>query len=250
MKSRTIYFWAWCALALLGLIFIMPVSQTAAQAQTAPAGGPVLIPGGVIDPNGQTAYLANTVHNGISAIDLATGKILWQAPGPWKPILVTGQKLIAWRSVEYAHNALRVWALDTRTGRSSWSSALVVLPSSVFVDSDSPVKPPFFVTGRMQNGQLELLWNVPASTSRETTNVRAQSGVVGVDLQTGAMVKLAASSVVARPEGWVSKAIVGSRAYYLVEKKSRGDEEETQPLVRAVDRKSGKTLWEFPLGEP
>ena len=249
MPSRIAYSWASGALALLGLMFIMPGSQTAAQAQTAHEGTPIPIPGGVVDPNGQTAYLANTLHEGISAVDMATGKVLWQAHGPMKPILVTGQKLVAWRPVEYAHNGLRIWTLDTRTGRSTWSSSLVVLPSSVFVESDSPVKPPFFVTGRVQNGQLELIWNVPAP-SREARNVGSQAGVVSVDLQTGKMVNPPHSSVITRPEGWVPKAVIGPRAFYLVEKKSRDGDEEAERLVRAIDRKTGKTLWEFPLGEP
>jgi len=227
-----------------------PGSLTTAQAQTAREGEPIPIPGGVVDPNGQTAYLANTVHAGISAVDLATGKVRWQANGPLKPILVTGQKLIAWRPVEYAHNGLRVWALDTRTGRSTWSSALIALPPSVFVDSDSPVKPPFFLTGRVQDGQIELIWNVPAPSSKGAQNVGSQAGVVSVDLQTGNQVNPPHSSVITRSEGWIPKAAVGPRAYYLIEKKARGGEEEDQRLVRAVDRKTGKTLWEFPLGEP
>src|SRR5690242_1675145 len=99
MISRKVNLSALGALALIGLMGIMPVPQAAAQAVR--EGEPVLIPGGVVDPNGQTAYLANTLHEGISAVDLATGKIRWQTNGPLMPILVTGQKLIAWRPVEY-----------------------------------------------------------------------------------------------------------------------------------------------------
>ncbi|HLV81544.1 MAG TPA: PQQ-binding-like beta-propeller repeat protein [Chthonomonadaceae bacterium] len=238
------------ALALVGLIMIAPGGRTAAQAQGAREGAPVLIPGGVVDPNGQTAYLANTVHEGISAVDLQTGKVLWQARGPIKPLLVTGQKLIGWRPVEYAHNGLRVWALDTRTGRTTWSSQMIVLPSSVFVDSDSPVKPPFAMTAQMQNGRLLLLWAVPAPAAGETQNVAPQSGVMGVDLQTGAMIREAGSAAAAPKAAWMAKAVVGPRVFTLVEKKAREGDEEAERLVRAADRRTGKTLWEFPIGEP
>lgn len=213
---------------------------------------PIRIPSGVADPSGKTGYLANA-NEGVSALDLRTGKVVWQAGGPITPILVSGQKLIVWRPATNRHNALRINTLDTRTGRSAWSSALIVLPPSVAVETEGIERSSFVATGRTQKDQLLLVWGASTSSIDGAARPVQISGVVSVDLQTGFVKNLPESKAPMPPTGWIEKAVVGPRVFYLVGAgdPARDEADDVKPRgLKAVDRKSGKTLWKVRLPLP
>lgn len=75
----------------------------------------VPFPLGVASGPAGVGFLARPV-NALSAIDLASGTILWSAPLPFVPILLTTHGLVAYRSVPDFPHALEVGLIDPSRG--------------------------------------------------------------------------------------------------------------------------------------
>src|SRR5262249_43794681 len=59
-----------------------------------PANSPLLLPAGIADPAGRVGYFASA-SGGIEAIDLTSGKVLWQTHEAQRPVLLDGEHLLA-----------------------------------------------------------------------------------------------------------------------------------------------------------
>lgn len=98
--------------------FALAVGVVLAAAAASPADPPVssaaqsVAEVGVISPDGKFVFVAGKA--GLEAIDAATGKTLWTAEGPARPLLVAGDLLVAW-TPDGAKFALA--GLDAATGK-------------------------------------------------------------------------------------------------------------------------------------
>jgi hypothetical protein len=54
----------------------------------------ISIPGGIAEPSGKTAYIANA-SDGVEAIDLANGQVIWTSKEAKYPVALFGDELIA-----------------------------------------------------------------------------------------------------------------------------------------------------------
>lgn len=98
---------------------------------------PVYLPRGVSDPIGQVGYISNGV-NGIDAINLLNGELLWSTDIAYKPLIVFGETLAALRDANGGNNVLQVVFLDlSQRGALALTSEPVVLPDWVSIHEDN-----------------------------------------------------------------------------------------------------------------
>jgi hypothetical protein len=175
-----------------------PVSAAAAPASPAPAASPSpppappaappAFPAGVLDSTLRTAYVANA-SEGIDAVDLATGEVVWSTNEAQVPLLVAGDRLYAQAGVK--RNRLRILALDlTRKGECVLESDPIVLPRWV-VTGEAPGHS-FRSRWRLEKNQLVLAWEASAWTEataqfpeRDPGSRKQAAGVARVDLEGG-----------------------------------------------------------------
>jgi hypothetical protein len=99
---------------------------------------PLLLPGGILDPNGKIGYFPNST-NGIDAIDLHDGTTLWTTNEASYPLLATSNWLLAQKNIPDRSNAFGIAKLDLdRQGASISLSEPVVFPEWVSVRSPNP----------------------------------------------------------------------------------------------------------------
>jgi hypothetical protein len=145
-------------------------------------------PGGILDPGGRTAYLAGA-GEGIEAIDLTTGEVVWQTHEAQIPILVLGNRLLAQAGVK--RNRLRVLTFDLeRKGECIAESDPVVLPAWV-VTGEAPGRS-FSAVWKQDKHYLTLDWEATAwsdglksSTHRQPSTRKHAVGSARIDLEGG-----------------------------------------------------------------
>src|SRR4051794_32444904 len=98
----------WLPLAVL-------LAATACRAAPAPdpkdEGGGHPIPGGMADADGANGYVADD-KGGVTALDLETGKVLWQSPTAGRPVSVLGGWVWVQTRDKDKANVLRVVGLE------------------------------------------------------------------------------------------------------------------------------------------
>ncbi len=150
---------------------------------------PLLLPGGIVDPTGRTAYLANA-HGGIDAVDLASGELLWETAEAQRPLMVLGSHLLAQAGVK--RNRLRILAFDVAArGECVLESDPVVLPGWV-VTGEAPGRS-FKARWQIDHNHLVLAWEAaawfagpgrPTALQQEAARRRA-AGTARIDLDSG-----------------------------------------------------------------
>jgi hypothetical protein len=116
---------------LVPLVLVTMVLPVLAQS---PPPKPVLLPKGVADPRGHIGFVINP-SGGIDAINLTTGKLLWQVGATQRPIIVTGNRLFSLAPEEKRAHAARVVVLDVnRQGEKLLTSDSLVFPAWVSLD--------------------------------------------------------------------------------------------------------------------
>ena len=111
-------------LVFASLLLVIPVNNS-------DSAKPVFFPRGVADSAGRVGYVASA-DGQIGAIDLASGKLLWVTDVASRPLVITGDRLVAQSYVEGKPNALRIVALDvTRNGAPILTSDPVLFPEWV-----------------------------------------------------------------------------------------------------------------------
>jgi hypothetical protein len=175
-----------------------------ALAESAPASGAtVLLPVGIADASGATGFFASA-GGGIEAVDLATGKLLWETNEAQRPLLVVGNHLLAQAGLK--RNRLRILRLDlTCNGECDLESDPVVFPAWV-VTGEAPGHS-FSAHWHLEKHQLVMDWEATAWYAGKTkptpeqvsaTRKRAQ-GVALIDLRTGQVEVRPATKVVPSP---------------------------------------------------
>lgn len=156
----------------------------------APSESPPRLPGGIVDPSGRTGFFPNS-DGGIDAIELATGKLLWQTIEAQVPILVDGNFLLAQANVKRS-NRLRILRLDLkRDGECDSESDQVVFPAWVST-GEAPGRS-FTAKWRLDKHYLRLDWQADAfysgpmrpSREQETAARKHARGIAIIDLRSG-----------------------------------------------------------------
>ena len=223
---------------------------------------PIRFPEGVASPEGDVAFIERR-SGGISAIDLRSGSDLWTSDVSGRPVLVTGNRLIAEDRAQSHDNALQFIVLDlTRQGATVGQLGPIVLPDWVAVaDPDQR----FEYDAWAEHGSLVIDWSAeshyaggaPPPPSVIADAQRSGGGRVRIDLETGRVepdVVTAATAAprtttpapdVARvlPAGAHAAAVVGDRVFYL---EPSGQSSEGPKLV-SLDLQTGNRLWERTL---
>lgn len=181
------------ALLLLSLLLSSARAGTAprlpqANPSASPATG-IVLPQGLADCTGHTGFFASA-GGGVEAIDLTTGKVLWENLEAQRPLLLDGHHLLAQAGVK--RNRLRILRLDcAQHGECTFESDPVVFPAWV-VTGAAPGRS-FTTRWRLERQQLLLDWEARAwyvgstrPTPEQTAAARKHAaGVAVIDLRTG-----------------------------------------------------------------
>src|SRR3954469_26065126 len=95
--------------ALSAVVLLAAARPTSPQGPHRFAG----LPGGVAAPAGKVGYV-QAPSGGVDALDLATGKVLWQVAENCKPLGLAGDRLVCPTPEKGKANALRILVLDTK----------------------------------------------------------------------------------------------------------------------------------------
>src|SRR5262245_43336887 len=196
----------------------------------APSDKPVYLPGGVAAPDGKIGYVANAT-GGIDAINLETGKLLWDTKEASRPLAVFRKKLAAWSAVPGKTNVLRISVFNEK-GKRKLDSDAVAFPDWVSVGLTHGRS--FAAHADIDKGNLLLRWEAHAfyagGAAPPPEVVRAAkkdaSGMARINLASGKVEMLKATP----PAGPVlPKELekVTSRQYWT------GSNWETKPVVVA-----------------
>jgi hypothetical protein len=218
-------------LASLAVGFLVVGLSPAAPAEG--AAGSVPFPGGVADAAGKGAFVTNP-KGGIDALDLETGKVLWQTAEASKPLAVSEKRLVAQAAVKGKANSVRVVVFDiSDKGKRLLESDPVVFPDWVAVGL--ALGRSFTSSGRLDKGDLLLRWEARAwyaGGARPTPEIEQAArkhakGVAKVSLESGKVEMLAEDKAPAEPTVKLPKELekVTSHQYWT------GSTWETKPLV-------------------
>ena len=183
------------AKGLASLLVISVLGVRLAGVATPPSPAPntplsrIVLPAGIADPTGHTGFFAGA-SGGIEAVELKTGKLLWQTHEAQAPLLVDGKHLLAQAGVK--RNRLRILRLDlTRQGECDLESDPVVFPAWV-VTGEAHGRS-FRSHWRLEKRQLVLEWeasgwyagpNKPTPEQEKAARKHA-AGCARIDLRTG-----------------------------------------------------------------
>lgn len=104
----------------------------------------ILLPQGLADSAGQIGFFASA-DDGIEAIDLASGKVLWLSHEAQRPLILDGDHLLAQAGTK--RNRLRILRLDVKHN------------GECDFESDPLVLPPWVVTGEAHGHSFAAKWH-------------------------------------------------------------------------------------------
>lgn len=178
--------------ATLSLLLLAP----APRPDTAPTG--LSLPGGVAEPGGKVGYV-NNPRDGIDALDLATGKLLWSSPTRAPLLALAGNRLAVQVADAKKANVVRIAVLDTAArGKRLLLSDPVTFPDWVSVGLAYGRS--FTSSGVIRGGELFLKWEArafydggaPPPPDIEAMSRKEAHGVARVNLETGRVKMLSA----------------------------------------------------------
>jgi hypothetical protein len=220
---------------------------------------PIRFPQGVADENGRVGFVERHAGN-IAAIDLETGKVLWNTTEPAHPLLVYGERLLAYRLL--ASNTLQiVGAVVSGGGTLTTVSEPVVFLDWVTIDPEDSRE--FSFTATADNHFLLLAWEAhsfylggaPPSDQVIKQARKDASGVVRVDLDTYKVALLpgesrpkASSSTTPLPEAAISEHCQIGR-YFYGQTEERLDDSRRRSILKKWEADSGKLVWELNFDE-
>ena len=217
-------------------------------------------PRGVADPGADRAFVHDRAGT-VLALDLATGEVRWRAGTALRPLSVVGEVVVAARVA--SRNAIELVMLDAGDGRELRASEPLALPDWAQASLDDT--PDYALRAEAEGGAVVLRWSAqaryrggaPPSAMVQAAAERQAQGAARVDVGSGAVEPLpepAAAAVHADapaapasdPEV-LKQADIGGTRYQLVVRDGAG--ERVRTLIRAVDRATGRTVWETVIDE-
>jgi outer membrane protein assembly factor BamB len=221
---------------------------------------PTSADGGLADAEGKRAFVPGA-KGGIDALDLETGKVLWNSREAERPLAVVDAKLLAYRPVKDKPNAVVVVTLDVGDkGKALRESDPVVFPDWANVGLAHGRS--FTTSARVEGDALWLRWQARAwyvrgadPTEEDEKAARKDAdGAARVDLRTGQVEMLDADRMPPEPGPKLSAELIKAAARPVY------DSFGTRNLVRTVgnlavviDRRKGELIlsrWELGTGKP
>jgi len=217
-------------------------------------------PRGVADPGAARAFVHDRAGT-VLALDLATGQVRWRAGTALRPLSVVGDVVVAARIA--SRNAIELVMLDAGDGHELRASEPLALPDWAQASLDDT--PDYALRAEAEGGTVVLRWaaqaryrgGAPPSAMVQATAERQARGAARVDVASGTIESLpepAAAPVHAdAPAAPVSdpdvleQADIGGTRFQLVVRD--GAEGRVRTLIRAVDRGTGRTVWETVIDE-
>ena len=221
----------------------------------------VPFPRGVADPGASRAYVRDRSGT-VMMLDLATGEVLWRAGRGLRPLALVDDVLVTARIT--GPGGIEIVILDRADGAVRRVSKPLSLP--VWVRPALDDSPEFALQAEIHGQSVIIRWSAqaryqggapPSAQVRESYERDAQ-GVARVALETGDIELLdepidSTAVSIGQTAGSTAEADVveqqeiGDKFFQLV---ARSDtEDRIKLLVRAVERQSGKTLWETVIEE-
>jgi outer membrane protein assembly factor BamB len=220
-------------------------------------------PRGVADPGAARAFVHDRAGT-VLALDLATGEVLWRAGTGLRPLSVVGDLVVAARVAR--RNAIELVMLDARDGRELRASEPLALPD--WAQASLEDTPDSTLRAEAEGGAVVVRWTAraryrggaPPSAMVQAAAEREARGAARVDVDSGAVEALpepavavasvhADAGALAAPASEpdvLEQADLGGTRFQLV---VRDAGERVRTLVRAVDRGTGRTVWETVIDE-
>lgn len=221
----------------------------AVAAEPAAGEGAVLIPLGVADRAGNTGFV-QAEKGGMDAVDLKTGKTIWQTKAARQPVIVAGDLVLA--ELRQGHS-VKVVGFEVGTGRKLLESETIKLPEWASAGDVSIFGHSFEAVAWVVNGELLYRWEARtfyaggAAPSPEILAAAAKHavGLAKIHLQTGKVTELAGEKTPAA-------AIPGRELQNGGRKFSLEMGQQTAGFnvprkLRAIDAMNGKVIWEIPV---
>ncbi len=218
---------------------------------------PVLIPGGIADPDGKTAFVVGA-RQGLDVLKLQTGESLWVNSGVRRPLIVAGKRLVAEAPVEKLPNAIRLVVLDaTRPGPRLAESENVEFPAWASIEA-APGRS-FAIQSRVEGETAIVTWRADAwyagganiSEAAMQAARKSASGEIRMALETGKIVaRLDDKPRELTGAVAVRDATIGSLRLTLKESPGALSTDfggGINRTLRATDATSGKVRWEHPI---
>jgi hypothetical protein len=221
----------------------------------------VSFPHGVADPGASRAYVRDRSGT-VMMLDLATGEVLWRAGRGLRPLALVDDVLVTARII--GPGGIEIVILDRADGAVRRVSKPLSLP--VWARPSLDDSPEFALRAEIEGQSVIIRWSAqsrfrggapPSAQVRESYERDAQ-GVARVALDTGdielldepidsAPVSIGQTARYTAEPDVVEQQEIGDKFFQLV---ARSDTEDmVKVLVRAVERQSGKTLWETVIEE-
>lgn len=219
-----------------------------AAAEPAAGEGAVLIPLGVADRAGNTGFV-QAEKGGMDAVDLKTGKTIWQTKAARQPLIVAGDLVLA--ELRQGHS-VKVVGFDVGTGRKLLESELIKLPEWASAGDVSIFGHSFEAVAWVVNGELLYRWEARtfyaggAAPSPEILAAAAKhaAGLAKVHLQTGKVTELAGEKPVAAIPG---RELQNGGRKFSLEMGQQTAGFNVPRKLRAIDAMNGKVIWEIPV---
>jgi hypothetical protein len=211
-----------------------------------------IIPGGVADAAGTTAYFAGS-GDIIEAIDMRDGKTLWDSKEAVRPVALDGQRLIAQGKHAQQPNVMNIVILDAASGKVRSQSEPVVFPDWIAIDGGIGLT--FAAAPAIEDGQLVLRWEAFRQFVQPGPKVtpeimaaakKAGSGVARVDLETGrANVTVDDVPKPLKQSRLAQFTDVGDRRLRVSERTENvpGGIQLIRRTIEAADKRSGRPVW-------
>jgi PQQ enzyme repeat len=219
-------------------------------------------PRGVADPGAGRAFVHDRAGT-VLALDLATGAVWWRAGTALRPVALVGDVVVAARVAR--PNAVQLVMLDARDGHELRASEPLALPDWARASLDDT--PDYALETEVEDRTVLLRWTAraryrggaPPSPTVAAAREREARGAARVDVDTAAVEPLPAPAVAAGPADEpeppppasdpdvLEQADIGARRYQLVVRDLADDR--VQQRIRAVDRGTGRGVWETALDE-
>lgn len=241
---------------LVSVLLCLTATLSLGAAEKDSLTAPRILPGGgVADPAGKVGYFPSS-GGGIVALDLDTGKRLWETKEANRPLLAAATRLYA--QAPAGQNQMRVRTFDDR-GKIVKESKTITFPDWVSIGVTYGRS--FASTARLDGDRLLLIWQARAwyaGGARPTPDIeraarKQAEGVIRLDLAAGKVESLKGDQI---PKG-VPQAVpsdtgsarLGARTYSIMDQPIRGRPFQSRRLLQAKDA-DGKLLWEQEIAAP
>ncbi len=211
-----------------------------------------IIPGGVADSAGKTAYIAGS-GDMIEALDMTNGQTVWDSKAAVRPVALDGNRLVAQGPHAQQPNVMNIIVFDTTSGKVRSQSEPAVFPDWIAIDGGIGLT--FAAAPSIEDGQLVLRWEAYRQFIQPGPKVTPEimaaakktgTGVARVDLDSGrATVTVDDVPKPLKQNRLAQFTDVGDRRLRVSERTENvpGGIQIIRRTLEASDKRSGRPMW-------